>query len=107
MRAGSDHSIDTCREFIAAVEFVAELERSTGSVWDAIADALVEWADLAPARVGSNADPLRSVLRHLLEATPEVGAPGGVRLGAIVEAAITEWAVAASTRVNDGHPFTR
>lgn len=107
MRAGSDHSIDTCREFIAAVEFVEELERSTGSVWDAIADALVEWADHAPARFPSSADPLRSVLRQLLETTPEVGAPGGVHLGAVIEAAITEWTAAASARVNDGHPFTR
>ncbi|MAT05400.1 MAG: hypothetical protein CL424_10210 [Acidimicrobiaceae bacterium] len=107
MNAHSGHSVDACREFIAAVEFVSELERSSGSVWDAIADALAEWADLVPARAGSSADPLRSVLRELLETTPEVGAPGGVHLGAIIEAAITDWAAAASARVNDGHPFTR
>ena len=107
MNASSVHSIDACREFFAAVEFVSELECPTGSVWDSIADALAEWADLAPARAASSADPLRSVLRELLETTPEVGAPGGVHLGAIIEAAITEWAAAASARVNDGHTFTR
>lgn len=107
MSTDSRPSIDACREFVAAVDFLAEMDCPRPSVWDAVADALAQWAGLAPARSESSADPLRSVLRELIETTPEVGAPGGVRLGAVIEAAITDWAAAASTRVNDGQPFTR
>lgn len=105
MNRDAQPSTDACREFLAAVEYIVDIEDQTMTVWDALAGAIAAWLD--PALVGETygGDPLRSVLRELLDSTPDVGAPGGVRVGDAIEAAITAWATAASDRVNDGHPF--
>jgi hypothetical protein len=105
MRTANRTSIDACREFAAAVDFVTEFENPNLTVWGALAGALATWADLAPVRAVPGVDPLRSVLRELLDSTPEAGAPGGVQLGDVIEAAMVEWVQGISARLNDGRTF--
>lgn len=102
---GTNH---TWNEFANAVEFVEQVEMSGLTVWGALADALGDWLDqggLARGTDGPQCDPLRQVLRLLLETLPEAGAPGGVRLDAVLEAAMSEWVGSAAVRTNDGLPF--
>jgi hypothetical protein len=100
------NSIDVWHEFAAAIDFVTEFENPNLSLWGALADALASWADLTSVQEVAGVDPLRSVLRELLDSTPEAGAPGGIQLGAVIEAAIVDWAQGISARLNDGYTFT-
>ena len=103
-------TIDMWSEFAYAVQFVESVERSGLTLWDALTEALVGWLDedrRARALGQRKCDQLRNVLRQIVEETPEVGAPGGVCVGAILDAAMSDWVDAAALRLNDGHPFVR
>ena len=101
-----ERSIDCWREFAAAIAYVADLEQPHLTVWDALADALGAWVDEDEAVSDATAaDPLRRVLLEVAQRTPEAGAPGGVALGVILEAAMCDWTERASARLNDGYPF--
>ena len=107
-------SIELCREFAAAVEFVAVVERPGLTTWRALAEAVSDWLDIdididvGRGRAGSrDEDMLRAVLQQVLGTTPELGAPGGVGIDAILDAAMSAWIDAATERINDGRPFAR
>lgn len=100
----NEQTLDIWREFAAAVAYVAEIERPGLTVWDALAEALHHWLDDRPAATLGR-DDLRTVLADVMERSPEAGAPGGVPLGAILEAAMREWSTSAAECVNDGLPF--
>ncbi len=99
-------SSDVWREFDAAVTYVAEMERPSLTTWQALVEALQDWAPDGARIVRDGAlDPLRAALLYLSEITPEAGAPGGVTLGSILDAAMQRWSESVSTRLNDGFPF--
>jgi len=106
MTAPVEQSIEVWTEFAAAVEAVADLERPGLSVWSALAEALAGWLDdgTLVGSVGCQDTP-RSVLQQVLAVTPEVGAPGGVGLDAIFDAAASAWIDDAASRINDGRAF--
>lgn len=101
----TEQSLNTWHEFGAAVAYVAEIEQSGLALWDALAEALRSWLDDRSTAAGSG-DELRSALAEVMHRSPEVGAPGGVPLGLILEAAIGDWAIAAADRFNDGRHFS-
>jgi hypothetical protein len=109
MSSTSRPSFDTWSEFLAAVEHVAAVERPDSGPWDALAEALAVWSDDGSARpsVSFGEDVLRSVLRRIMDTTAEHGAPGGLRIDAILDAAMSTWIESATSRVNDGQPFRR
>jgi 1-phosphofructokinase len=71
---------------------------------DELANALESEPDLVKV---SDEDMLRAVLQQVLGTTPELGAPGGVGIDAILDAAMSAWIDAATERINDGRPFAR
>ena len=77
---------DTLRAFVAAVEFLSEVERPGLTVWDAFREALDDWGGVEAAWSGG--DPLRSVVEYLLQVLPEAGAPGGLRVADVWDAAL-------------------
>jgi len=101
-------SSEVWREFNAAVTYVAEMERPGLSTWQALAEAVQHWAPDGARSFGDGAlDPLRAALAYICDVTPELGAPGGVGLGSILDAAMSAWSESASKRLNDGFPFDR
>jgi hypothetical protein len=102
-----EQSIEICREFAAAVEFVAAVERPGLTIWCALAEAVGDWLDIDAGRGCLDEDTLRSVLQQVLVTTPEVGAPGGVGIDAILDAAMSAWIDVSAKRINDGRPFAR
>lgn len=99
-------SSEVWREFDAAVTYVAEMERPGLTTWQALVEALQDWAPDGVGFVGgSDLDPFRTALAYLCEVTPELGAPGGVSLESILESVMLGWTEAASERLNDGFPF--
>ena len=101
-------SSEVWREFDAAVTYVTEMERPGLTIWQALAEALQDWVpDGARLARDSALDPLRAALTHIFEVTPELGAPGGVSLGSILNSAIQAWSESASERLNNAFPFAR
>lgn len=101
-------SSEVWREFNAAVTYVAEMERQGLSTWQALAEAVQDWAPDGARSFGDGAlDPLRAALAYIGDVAPELGAPGGVSLGSILDASMAAWSETASERLNDGHPFSR
>ena len=99
-------SSDVWREFDAAVTYVSEMERPGLTTWQALVEALQDWAPDGVGLVGgSDLDPFRTAIAYLCEVTPELGAPGGVSLESVLDAAMNIWSAAASARLNDGFPF--
>jgi hypothetical protein len=110
MNPAAQSAAETWLEFAAAVEFVAEIERPDLTVWTAVTEALSGWIDAGGTRSANGCpggDPLRVLLGQIIETTPEVGAPGGAPLDAILDAAMSNWSTMAAQRLNDGLPFTR
>lgn len=96
------------REFDAAVTYVAEMERPGLTIWQALAEALQDWAPDGAGLVSNSArDPLRAALTCVFNVTPELGAPGGVSLGSILDSAMQAWSESVSQRLNNGFPFFR
>ena len=96
---------ETLTEFVAAVDYAAAVERPGLDLWEALAEALSQWLSDGRMTGSVGEDPLRSALRHLLQAIPEAGAPGGQYLAAILDAAASSWTEDMSRRLNDGLPF--
>lgn len=101
----SEQSLNTWQEFGAAVAYVTEIEQPSLALWDALAEALRSWLDDRSAAAGGG-DELRSALAEVMHRSPEVGAPGGMPLGMILEAAMGDWAITAAERLNDGRHFS-
>lgn len=103
-------------QFIAAVTYLAELERQGFTIADAIEDALRAWTDryLEPAGGDelqpfeppwNDPDPLRSTVERVLQAVPPAGGLDGVALTGVLVAAIEQWTRRWSDRVNEGQSF--
>ena len=109
----TEDSVDLWRQVASAVEYIAAVERSGFTVWDAITAAIAEWNSAEPCADGApccgqfvEPDYLRSTLRDLLNLAPPFGAPGGVSLEGLLFAALSEWVATQSARVNQGRAFS-
>lgn len=100
----AQRQLDSVSEFVAAVEYVAVVDRPALTIWEALAEALRDWlGDHAPDE--RERDSLRRVLIRLIEMIPEDGVPGGHQISEVVDASVGSWAERQAERLNDGLPF--
>lgn len=101
----TERSLEAWHEFGCAVAHVVEVERPDLTVWDALSEALLAWSGSEARIGGTGGDPLRAVLDHLLCTTAEMGAPSGVAIAEIMEAAISTWSSQIADDLNNGHCY--